>query len=128
MNVDNILKVADAIEKHSVSGLGFHMNYLVSANPWAIKEDKLGIKDCGTVMCIAGWANAISGHRDNASFSRASAFLGIDSRTSRDLFYAENHPEYVGGDAPLDDISAEQAVSVLRNLAATGEVDWSIDQ
>jgi len=126
MNVENILKVADAIEQHRIAGLGFHMNYLVSSTRGALIEDKLGIKDCGTVMCIAGWASAISGRKDNPAFYHARDFLGIDPKTSRHLFYAANHPDSEVGEGPLDDITATQAVAVLRHLAATGEVDWTI--
>lgn len=127
MNVENILKVADAIERHEIEWLGFSMNSWFDEN-----EPK-----CGTTACIAGWAVAVEVGQDaierildkqrssEISLSRidlvdgrpvderAIEFLGLDYSQCDGLFYEWN-------------ANATQAVAVLRHLAATGEVDWSI--
>jgi len=54
MNRENILRVADAIEQHSIPDLGFNMNQMLGeAAPH--NPDQTG-RSCGTVACIAGWA------------------------------------------------------------------------
>ena len=128
MNVERINAVADAIEQHSVPGLGFNMNYfraefVADMEPTA---DKTG-QECGTVACIAGWAHTIGKTED--TFSAAAEWLGLDPwfgpiGTSEQLFLASNAP-----DEPqykLDQTTAAQAVRTLRHLAATGKVDWTV--
>ena len=111
MDKENILKVADAIEQHSIPGLGFNMNVL----HFQYHEDKSGY-GCGTCACIAGWACAI-GNITPPSFEAAANFLGLDINNEGDeLFWA--------GDFNLGRIELPQAVAALRHLAATGEVDW----
>jgi hypothetical protein len=130
MNVENILKVADAIEQHSVPGLGFNMGWLTLSNQTMALEgvDKLRVADCGTVACIAGWASTLTDPLNPPSFGTAADFLEIDGLQRSHLFYATNHPE-ASGDAedsgPLDEIEPDQAVRTLRNFAATGQVDWT---
>lgn len=137
VNVENVLKVADAIEKHSIEWLGFNMKqFIAQAGP---EEDWTG-NACGTVACIVGWANALGKNLSEPSVEDmsdelfAADFLGIEYfssdwevSTSDALFYAHAHPGYDEiGTAIWPQISAEQAVRTLRNLAATGEVDWTV--
>ena len=61
MNKENILKVADAIEQHSIPDLGFNMSIWVGIG--SLYEDKSGHK-CGTVGCIAGWATTVKNQVD----------------------------------------------------------------
>lgn len=124
MNRENVLKVADAIEKHSIPDLGFNMAaYLTSNEP-----DKSG-HGCGTVACIAGWAFEVSTNRRPVDWHDdvdgvAAAFFGIDARTAEKLFVplADVRATFF----PLLHAEPRHAVAVLRHLAETGEVDWSV--
>jgi len=125
VNAQNILKVADAIEQHSIPGLGFNMDYLKTAGRWAHQVDHLGVADCGSVACIAGWASTVLTH--DIGFSVAAKALGLDGETADQLFYATNHPKAHRGEyGPLSTIEADQAIRTLRHLASTGEVDWTV--
>jgi hypothetical protein len=129
MNKDNILAVADAIEKHSIAGLGFNMNYCVS--PADFMTDHTG-QHCGTVACIAGWSRAIRQGSVPEVARTLPLFepepeiewLGLSEDDAEELFY----PDRYATDEVLDlgDVTTAQAVAVLRHLAETGEVDWSI--
>lgn len=117
MNTENILKVADAIERCSIPGLEFDMG------------DFFYESGCGTAACIAGWAWHVEGQKthpmsqwqaDSLSSEDAERFLGIDDWTAKTLFF--------GGPLMMSEISREMAVHCLRNLAATGKVDWLLAQ
>lgn len=126
MNRENILKVADAIAQHSIPNLGFNMAWIYAeANLY--NPDQSGT-NCGTTACIAGWAYAVEhGGRipdlpeevEIKAADAASKFMGLPPRKSDDLFYPFGHKERLA-------IEPSQAVAVLRHLAETGEVDWSI--
>ena len=121
MNVENILKVADAIEGHTIPTLGFNMLEYTSSSEAGI-EDMSG-HNCGTVACIGGWAATLASDgkvaRWTASRWRAAVeYLGLEMSEANDLF--------VPHDLRLSAIEPSQAVAVLRHLAKTGEVDWSI--
>lgn len=128
-NVENILKVADAIEKHSIADLGFNMGEVVDQSDEWTKD--LSGHDCGTVACIAGWAisieHGLANGREALNFyldepfglASAGAFLGLEPETWQTLFLG------VGAPASLDAIEPDQAVRTLRSLAATGKVDWT---
>ena len=128
VNAENILKVADAIEHHSIADLGFNMGTL-HYDDTVTYPDKSG-HNCGTVACIAGWTLALLGNVKTQGFTEAAGYLGInrtkDADGNSDLFFASNHPDAFGGVGPLQKISQEQAVRTLRHLAATGEVDWKV--
>jgi hypothetical protein len=66
---------------------------------------------CGTCACIGGHAEAMFGHPDA---------LELDSDQEDELFYPSNPP------LKYDEIQPADAAKVLRHLAETGEVDWSI--
>lgn len=129
MNVENILKVADAIEQHSIAELGFNMGLFQGFGGQFY--DHTG-HNCGTTACIGGWANAIQSKTlvEAGDLTEADArnFLGLSPAKASDLFYARNYPENLI--SPDEDyfigITAEQAVATLRHLAATGKVDWAI--
>ncbi len=125
MNRENILAVADAIEKHSIPDLGFNMADFFGAG----FNDRTG-RRCGTTACIAGWAHALkNGEGAIASFvipSEIADWLGINEQAAENLFYASNYPmneRYIEADW-FSNIAPDTAVSVLRHLAETGEVDW----
>lgn len=128
-NVENILKVAEAIERRSVPGLGFNMGWLTlqSSTMPLLGIDHLHVENCGTVACIAGWANALAGSLEEPTFKVAKDFLGLDGAQHSQLFYASNHPDKTERDdtGPLDTIDPVQAVRTLRRFASTGLVDWA---
>ena len=123
MNRENILAVADAIENQSIPDLGFNMGGFIveTGDDW---QDKSG-RSCGTVACIAGTAHVLRtgdrtiGHnvRDYDCTPDAE-WLGLTEDEADGLFFA------VSASANLYEITPSQAVSVLRHLAETGEVDW----
>jgi len=137
MNRENILAVADAIEKHSIPDLGFNMGWLISASDGrSYKADRSG-KGCGTVACIAGHAYALQHGvmrlpAEQHHFDQQADWLGLSKSEARELFFAGSVCEiqraadggWVDAKAELTTITPSQAVSVLRHLAETGEVDW----
>lgn len=122
MNKENILAVADAIENLSISGLKFDMCVSFYA------------ENCQTVACIAGWAfvlehGGVEKARKMGLYDvsyQAASWLGIDHTQQMELFrfHGRSIPELDGLD--LGDVTSEQAVKVLRHLAESGEVDWSV--
>lgn len=116
MNKENILKVADAIERHTIPDLGFNMGSWVDRRA---HEDKSG-HNCGTTACIAGWATAVAGgNLAKLSISEvrdeAIAYLGVTRDQAFWLFAG-----FRGDPEP------PEAVATLRNLAETGKVNWSV--
>lgn len=125
MNTENIIKVADAIEQHSIPDLGFNMRALID------EADSINVPNhfeepCGTVACIAGWAYVLAGGsvktRDPVKvWETATDWIGFETGgEARDLFAPHEHL------GRFTRLTPTQAVAVLRHLAATGEVDWSI--
>lgn len=123
MNRENILAVADAIEKHSIPDLGFNMTMWLDRHPFP-GQDTSG-HNCGTTACIAGWAAAVSlGAADVEQVEKhlpfsvrqtAKQYLALSIDQANALFEGFS----TGEEEP------SQAVSVLRHLAETGEVDWN---
>lgn len=109
MNVENILKVADAIEASPFFAMG----------SWD--------------TCVAGHAIRVANAQDalRSRWSRfwrpvkvtpvrsdtARASLGLDHLTARELFIPLQHIDAMGADR-------KQAARCLINLAITGKVDW----
>lgn len=124
MNKENVLAVADAIEKHSIPDLGFNMgDWVAHASDEA--PDRSG-HSCGTVACIAGWAQRL---RTGVPLSADSVvwwepeaeWLGLGGDASDTLFMGDDETN-----KRLADVTPAEAVRVLRHLAETGEVDWSV--
>lgn len=125
-NTENILKVADAIENHTIEGLGFNMgNFIGSAD--AAHADKTG-HNCGTIACVAGWSYAVRNGGvkpepvdvEDFKWEVDGEWFGLETQKANILFYG-----YPGdGDSSP---KPEKAVAVLRHLAATGEVDWTVE-
>jgi len=78
MNIKNMLKLADLVERQEYSetllSIGFNMS-----SCW---------HPCGTPSCIAGFASAQSGgtKSDGSTFSRAMKWLDINQDVARALF------------------------------------------
>lgn len=119
VNKANVLRVADAIEKGELvkRGIGFNMA------AWNNDAEIHGLRDlsghrCGTVACIGGHAAILfpEGHPNET--------LGLSLSEGKELFYAWSYREWY--DVKLRNITIRHAVAVLRHLAETGEVDWSV--
>lgn len=125
MNIANINRLADYLDALNEAAPGrFNMNQWYAEHP------------CGTVGCIAGHAmvlldpkGAIWGWKP----SHAAAHLGLDIASSpkhddiaEELFAPDevDLKEACGHD--YRSIRANHAAKVLRHLAATGKVDWSV--
>jgi hypothetical protein len=125
MNKENILKVANAIENRAIPELGFNMGtFRDDINTRNDLHDASG-SHCGTVACIAGWAEAVrlntsTFDNDGGVPDRSQEYLGLDQDQADVLFYG------FGGWNDLTQISPDEAVAVLRHLAETGKVDWSV--
>lgn len=124
-NVENVRRVADAIEGHAFKALGFNMRNWTGGN-----SDRSG-HNCGTVACIAGWAAAVSTGKapsrgDHTVSAKAEAFLGLEWVDADRLFIpnvlVDDEDDDAG--ATWDRISPDAAVEVLRHLADEGEIDW----
>lgn len=131
MNREMILRVADAIEAaakpDAKPSIGFNMESFVNEAASEFEPDQTG-HQCGTTACIAGWAMHLSGDdlsrveylTSNGCIRRGAAILGLDFDDADDLFTV------CDDSLSLEEITPSQAVSVLRHLAETGDVDWSI--
>lgn len=124
VNAQNILKVADAIEQHTIADLGFNM---VMWRQFA-RDDAPDMSghNCGTTACVAGWACAVLLNDLEAVDALGMTemgrdFFGLDHDQSFELFIAQGRAESDMADVPQD-----QAIRTLRHLAATGEVDWTV--
>lgn len=110
MNVERILELADIIEKQPHTKVssreGFNMGSFEH--------------DCGTPCCIGGWANALFGNGRQDCSDDASGYLGLESEVGDELYFP------CDTDVPLDAITPAHAAAVLRHLAETGRVDWSV--
>ncbi len=119
MNVENILKVADAIEQHSIPDLGFNMyDYAINLASYGEGIADNSGHNCGTTACIAGWAVAV---RDNTSEIERSDFFD-EARDYLELTERQAHSLFLGNMSPKT--TPAQAVKVMRNLAETGVIDW----
>ena len=128
MNKERILALADLIEGQE------HTNDWYVGEVHGFNMNKL-VYDCGTPSCIAGWAawealdqpkvlkTKVFGDSDYIE-KTAAEYLGLEYNSCNAdkgcyrLFYP-NTPVY-------SDITPIMAATVLRHLAETGEIDWSI--
>jgi hypothetical protein len=125
VNRENVLKVAEAIENHSIKWLGFNMSFIGTT---ADEDHPDRLNSCQTIACIAGWTKAVLEpvgssaeflHWTERHFTHDVAdLLGLDGYESAELFLPDR--------VEWDTITPAQAVRVLRHLAETGEVDWSV--
>lgn len=136
MNKQRVLELADTLEHHAkeqkgLRGVGFNMRTWASKTRGHIRDR---VDDCGTVACLAGWAYMLRFQTVTARRLLAVTDIGKDWRIPTCA------ADYLGLDTPQtellfrpnisvcdwDQITADQAVKVLRHLAKTGEVDWGV--
>ena len=121
MNKTNLLRVADAIEKHEIEGLVFNMNLWIRA-----------MSPCGTAACIGGTADVLRLGSILAARKRAlvvdgeyetGAWLGLDNVSADELFFS--CPTTC---TDFTDVTPQQAVNVLRYAAEHDVIDWDAAQ
>lgn len=131
MNVENILKTANAIEKGSVKRLGFNMETWIDFqddNRW-YSGDMSG-HQCKTTACIAGWAMHVKQGRANAIGKRTwenisgSSEFGEMIPMGADFFEIEYSVASVLFTEGPPDTTPAEAVALLRSFAETGVVEW----
>lgn len=112
---ERILQVADEIEKLPPRNFDMHS--------WADEVD-----GCGTVCCIGGHIALHKLSDATATDEAVADWLGIEVELAERLFL----PGDVYNVLTLDEMRAAwaatpaQGAAVLRHLADTGEVDWTI--
>ena len=140
MNVERILQLADTVEslepayrvtrsrledEDGEELTDFTNRFLMSRFRFA----------CGSPACIAGWAAWLANQQKDVpgdTWDRAKKYLELDNEDmALHLFAPSPIDGVVGADMMATSnsskfITPNRAAAVLRNLAETGEVDWSI--
>lgn len=119
--------VADMIEAQALveKGVRFNMAHWKSDISYDRSQDQTGAS-CGTVACIAGWTMLLEkgvDHPDRHIHGDAQELLGLTEEEAQMLFLGED--EYGGDVCELEDVTLEQAVSVIRDFADNGKVRWA---
>jgi hypothetical protein len=132
MNIERLKEIAEWLEAgapHKCGLTGFYM-------PAVFK-----IGSCGTKACLAGAAIELfapdelrqklkvdhnSRHADAPTQGDcARDLLGLTDSVSDQLFFPDNHEDSQGNEVnDLSSVTPAWAARVVRNLIATGEVDW----
>jgi hypothetical protein len=133
MNVDNIIKLAEVLEREETQQ---HFDL----NNWAWNAHRLEsfayqpydeeiLHTCGTVACVAGWAKALFAPKScDLPFDVGAEVLDLEHEQSYHLFTppTDEWALKLPPEKPyVYDATARGAAKVLRHLAATGKVDWS---
>ena len=114
MNSERILELADIIEAQpdvpAGASAGFNM--------------QLVHHPCGTPSCIEGWL----GMQEWATCSMGQD-LGVTPAQARDIMLPKFEGAHFIAEPDQEGyITAKRAAAMLRNLARTGEVDWSVTE
>ncbi|MCV0350234.1 MAG: hypothetical protein K5863_09165 [Nitratireductor sp.] len=137
MNITAIQNLASLLENLPAQHeRGFNMETYIDEN-LIDEETNVGFK-CNSTACIAGWAclaldydgtfrKTIRTKEPNGLYEGVAAeILDLDEDTALSLFEPMNTDFDDRTDVRWDTITPQQAAKVLRHLAKTGEVDWSI--
>lgn len=111
-----------------------HLADVIEAQPHTELNDSTGFNmsdwthNCGTPSCICGWANHLRNESEGrtvmlASPREAGRWLGFDDDDDRR--YVLFKPSTIDPDN-WNAITPAHAAAVLRHLADTGVVDWSV--
>jgi hypothetical protein len=125
LNVQAILELADFIEKlpdHHLRNIGDarqeYTHKKVNAFNMGIVATK--VRGCGTVCCITGTAEVLFKESLDEDYDGDSVqeYLGLTDEQADELFMPDGYT--------MNIYKSEDAAKVLRHLALTNEVDWSI--
>lgn len=140
MNKENLLAVADMIEKghHKFNGIhaAFKMSHWFAdaKNMLCTDEETFQRKfvphrpdipennECNTTACIAGWTCLMFDYEGVSKVKtseydfkgKAQRFLGLTLFEAERLFSGTLHPSVTG----------PEAAEIIRNFVKTGEIDW----
>jgi hypothetical protein len=127
-NNDNVAKVLAAIENDenffSMKQFSVSTEYLVCLTD-ALFEKSFGAPKpvAAGPSCIAGWTNFVAGAA--LKDERAAAdFLGLPFPAVSDKLFRPRLERYKDRKYDLSAVTRQEAVAVLRNLLATGVIDW----
>jgi hypothetical protein len=95
------------------NGRGVILSPAATENPFNMSTFA---SDCGTVHCIAGWADKLY----DAGF--ASSILSCCDDIS-DLFFVTDMGDH-GLDVMMETVTVEHAAQALRNYLTTGKAEW----
>lgn len=155
MNLANIDRVIEAIRNEDTFSMAFHVApyesvIAVGDIPAQMIEARAN-KGCGTIACIAGWANILDNRpiTDIDSIEQnAAEFMEIDNLpNATDLFYCEGTPitdvvlkpgavssedmifdrvvsRNLLGSWSLECVTSGEAIRALEILKETGKIDW----
>lgn len=129
-NVENINKLITVLSRTKSKG-PIRMGGFIFEAP-----NKGSESVCGTVGCLAGWANTMRGFGEDGKFSKdiddfsdtnaAAEWYGISPELANDLFYMVG-PNVVSM-SDFDRLPAETRVNItlelLRTLRDTGTASW----
>lgn len=129
MRVDRIMTLAAIVENglgidRKGRPIGFNMRIWAGRSGY-VPSKTVPTAKCGTVACIGGHAEILWGGEDaeylgdDSAAADAADKLGLDMEAAFELFYPTGIADY-------NRITAKRAARVLRRLAKTGVVDWSI--
>ena len=130
MNRENLLRVADAIERSTIPDVGFNMRYYIDVEEDYAAGDLFRPRDwsghpCRTTACIAGHAYLVKHGEicDHASsevvYVEARAFLGLTKDEAQRLFIGRPR------DIKFGNVSSPQAARTLRHAAEHGVINWN---
>jgi hypothetical protein len=132
VNVENILALADLLETPQVAAhfdMQMYENLTEEGEELARRDGPVAAltASCGTTACIAGWEVARLGRADfGNAYSIAMDSLGLTHSEAGSLFVPGiSTTEMSTGHSPYE-ADGKQAAKVLRHLAETETVDWSV--
>jgi hypothetical protein len=111
MNTERILKLADVIEAQPHTDIEAESGFTMLSYSHV----------CGTPACIAGWAYWL----ETGKAIRVEQDVSVEAGALLDLGPSKQNQLFMP-DFSWSGITPPHAAAVLRNLAATGEVDWSV--
>jgi hypothetical protein len=131
MNKERLIQLAEVLESPAAEK-HFDMKEWIEHTGYHDLPEGITIAevmiDCGTVACIAGWATVLARPNEPYSaiideFSLAAEYLDLEYFIAKSLFTPSCTTDE---GTQAYDADPKQAAKVVRHLAETGEVDWSI--
>ena len=128
MNRERLLELADTIENLP----SVDENETITPIPSDKRAFGMNLTHhkCGTPSCIAGWTWHMyfdASPRSLFNYALVRHALDLTDEQALELFVPKNDRAIYGvSEDCIEFITAPWAAAVLRNLAETGEVDWTV--